>query len=86
MHRVGIGGLQLVDVVMGTPSLVLPIAEYGSAVWKDDLRYAVRTASNLDSLGTSPWRPSVDSAVDLPTASTPFSNCIGVSRRLMCLV
>ncbi len=47
MHQVGIGGLQVVDVVMGTPSLVSPIAEYGSAVWKDDFRYAVRTASSL---------------------------------------
>jgi len=48
MHRVGIGGVQVVDVVMGTPALVSPLAEYGSTAWKEDLRYAVQTASNLD--------------------------------------
>jgi (4-O-methyl)-D-glucuronate---lignin esterase len=47
MHRVGIGGLQVIDVVMGTAALVSPSADYNSAVWKEDLRFAVHTASDL---------------------------------------
>jgi hypothetical protein len=47
MHRVGIGGLQVVDVSFGTPRIVSPSADYNSAAWKEDLRFAVRTASDL---------------------------------------
>jgi hypothetical protein len=47
MHRVGVGGLQVIDVVMGTPALVSPSADYNSAAWKEDLRFAVHTASDL---------------------------------------
>src|SRR5580658_9804261 len=47
MHRVGIGGLQVVDVSFGTPSIVSPSADYNSAAWKENLRFAVRTASDL---------------------------------------
>jgi len=47
MHRVGIGGLQVIDVFMGTPRIVSPSADYNSAAWKEDLRFAVHTASDL---------------------------------------
>ena len=47
MHDVGIGGFEVVDVSMGTPALVSPLADYDSPEWRDDLRFAVHTASAL---------------------------------------
>ena len=73
MHRVGIGGLEVIDAVMGTPKIVSPSADYNSAAWKEDLRFAVHTASDLGinfvissapgwSESGGPWRQSRRSA------------------------
>lgn len=66
MHRVGIGGFQLVDVLLGTGQSVEPKVNFGTPEWYAAVKHAAQRAQSLDlemsifssagwSLAGGPW-------------------------------